>query len=123
MVQERIKTLKDAAPLIAFLFKDHINYKADDLVQKGLDVDKTIEILKQAVYLLNKLDDFSSDNIENSLRSFAKQNEIKLGHFLGTIRFAITAQEISPPLFKSIEILDKDLTLNRLNQAIRILGS
>lgn len=123
LVQERIKTLKDAAPLIAFLFKDHINYKLDDLVQKGLDVDKTIEILKQSVYLLNKLDDFSSDNIEDSLRSFAKQNEIKLGHFLGTIRFAITAQEISPPLFKSIEILDKELTLNRLNQAIRILGS
>ena len=123
LVQERIKTLKDAAPLIAFLFKDHISYKADELVQKGLDVDKTRDILKQAVYLLNDLDDFSSDNIENTLRSFAKVNEIKLGHFLGTIRFAITAQEISPPLFKSIEILDKELTLTRLNQAIRILGS
>lgn len=123
LIQERIKTLKDAAPFIAFLFKDEITYTSNQLIQKGLDLEKTKEILNHAVELLNNIDDFWEDNIEDSLRTFAKENNIKLGHFLGSIRFAITAQDASPQLFKSIEILGKDLTLSRLDQAIQILSS
>ncbi|MBA12696.1 MAG: glutamate--tRNA ligase [SAR202 cluster bacterium] len=123
LIQERIKTLKDAAPFIAFLFKDEIVYTATQLIQKGLDLEETKNILNQAVSLLNNIDDFWEDNIEESLRTFAKENNIKLGHFLGSIRFAITAQDASPQLFKSIEILGKDLTLFRLDQAIQTLNS
>ena len=123
LIQDRIKTLKDAAPFIAFLFKDKIVYTATQLIQKGLDLEDTKNILNQAVSLLNNIDDFWEDNIEESLRTFAKENNIKLGHFLGSIRFAITAQDASPQLFKSIEILGKDLTLFRLDQAIQTLNS
>tara|TARA_Y100001970_G_scaffold294362_1_gene451551 strand:- start:30895 stop:32349 length:1455 start_codon:yes stop_codon:yes gene_type:complete len=123
LIQDRIKTLKDAAPFIAFLFKDKIVYTPTQLIQKGLDLEDTKNILNQAVSLLNNIDDFWEDNIEESLRTFAKENNIKLGHFLGSIRFAITAQDASPQLFKSIEILGKDLTLFRLDQAIQTLNS
>ena len=98
-------------------------YTATQLIQKGLDLEDTKNILNQAVSLLNNIDDFWEDNIEESLRTFAKENNIKLGHFLGSIRFAITAQDASPQLFKSIEILGKDLTLFRLDQAIQTLNS
>tara|TARA_Y100000996_G_scaffold415588_1_gene411479 strand:+ start:2635 stop:4095 length:1461 start_codon:yes stop_codon:yes gene_type:complete len=123
LIQDRIKTLKDAAPFIAFLFKNEITYTASQLIQKGLDLEETKKILNHTVGLLNNIDDFWEDNIEDSLRTFAKENNIKLGHFLGSIRFAITAQDASPQLFKSIEILGKDLTLSRLDQAIQILSS
>ena len=123
LIQDRIKTLKDAAPFIAFLFKDKIVYTPTQLIQKGLDLEDTKNILNQAVSLLNNIDDFWEDNIEESLRTFAKENNIKLGHFLGSVRFAITAQDASPQLFKSIEILGKDLTLFRLDQAIQTLNS
>ena len=123
LIQDRIKTLKDAAPFIAFLFKNEITYTASQLIQKGLDLEETKKILNHAVGLLNNIDDFWEDNIEDSLRTFAKENKIKLGHILWSIRFAITAQDASPQLFKSIEILGKDLTLSRLDQAIQILSS
>jgi len=121
LVQERIKTLNDAAPLVAFVFREHIYYEPFDVIQKGLDATETKKILNQSIIVLNNIDDFVSVNIENNLRSFAKENDLKLGYFLGTIRFATTAQEISPPLFKSIEILGKRLTLKRLEEASKIL--
>ena len=45
LVRERLKTLNDAAPLVAFIFKDSINYDKGQLIQNDMDVQGTISIL------------------------------------------------------------------------------
>jgi glutamyl-tRNA synthetase len=46
---------------------------------------------------------------------------MKPGQFFGVIRVAVTGQPVSPPLFESMEIIGKDVILQRLHQAIRLL--
>jgi len=39
----------------------------------------------------------------------------------GVLRVAITGQKVSPPLFESMEIIGKEVVLQRVQQSIRLL--
>jgi glutamyl-tRNA synthetase len=43
------------------------------------------------------------------------------GQFFGILRMAITGQKVSPPLFESIEIIKKNVVIERLESALKIL--
>jgi glutamyl-tRNA synthetase len=44
----------------------------------------------------------------------------KAGPFLGQLRYAITAQQVSPPLFESIVALGRARTLARLDEVLAL---
>jgi len=48
----------------------------------------------------------------------AEELGLKAGQFFGILRNAVTGQEISPPLFESMEIVGRDVVLARLKRAI-----
>ena len=111
LVRERLKTLKDAAPLVAFLFKDEIEYDTEDLIQRRMDAASTRRCLEATHDGLAALDSFDAAPIEALLRGMVKELDVKAGQLFGSLRVATTGQRIAPPLFESLEVLGRERSL------------
>ena len=121
LVSERLKTLKDAAPLVAFLYRNEIDYPLEELIQKQMDLISTLTILKEGKDFIKDIEEFSAKNIETGLRILADKLKLKPRHVLGTIRVATSGQKISPPLFGSLEALGKSRTISLIDAAVNKL--
>ena len=122
LIQERMKTLENAAPLIAFFFRDEVEYGTEELV-KGMDEAGTRAGLEAALQSLSELPTFGSDDVEQSLRQLAQDLEVKAGQLFGSLRIATTGLKVAPPLFETIEVLGKARTLRSIERALDKLSS
>lgn len=123
LIQERIKTLADAPAWLGFLFRDGI--RLDDpqqLIQKNMDAAGTAAALRASYDTLAALDDFSHAAQEIAMRDLAERLGLKAGQLFGSVRVAISAQAVSPPLFESMEILGKETSLARIQAALDLLN-
>ena len=121
LVQERLKTLRDAAPLVAFLFKSDIEYDSSELIQRRMDADSTRRCLEAAYDGLAALDSFDAEPIEALLRGMVKELDVKAGQLFGSLRVATTGQRVAPPLFQSLEVLGRARTLDLVRAAVERL--
>ena len=121
LIQERMKVLADAAPLIAFFFKDEIEYDGQELVQKGMDAAGARRGLEASLQRLSDLPDFDAGSIEAALRPLADELNVKTGALFGSLRVATTGQRVAPPLFQTMEVLGRDRTLSAVSGAIQKL--
>ena len=121
LARERLKTLDDAAPLVRFVFTEEISVEASQVVQRGMDSERTEVVLNAAHEGLSELDEFDADSIEGLLRPMAKELDVKVGQLLGTLRAATSGQKVSPPIFESLEVLGRDRTLSRIRDAVAAL--
>lgn len=117
LIRERLKTLKDAAPLVAFFFTDGVEYDTGELTQKGMDEDATTTALRECLAALHVLPVFDAESIEGALRPLADELGLKTGQLLGTLRVATTGLKVAPPLFQTIEILGRRRSLAAIAEA------
>jgi len=122
LVQERIKTLNELPDLIQFFFKPRVSFSTEELIQKGMDSDKTILSLQAAINKLTVLTDWNATNIEQTLRLETDSLGIKAGQLFGTLRISLTGQRVAPPLFDTMAVLGKVTCLNRLNEALQTIN-
>ena len=118
LIKERIKTLYEVKPLVNFFFSDDIQYTDEDLIQKGTDRETTKSALEKVIVNLSNIQEFDELSIETSLRLAAEEMELKPRQLLGAVRVALSGLEVSPPLFKSIEIIGKKRSFQRIDNAI-----
>jgi glutamyl-tRNA synthetase len=118
LVQERVATLKEAGEMLAFLVDD-ANFAIDpDAAAKQLGRDAE-PVLRAATDALTALADFATADIEAALRSALVDGlGLKPKNAFGPVRVAVTGKTVSPPLFESIELLGRDVTLQRLATAL-----
>ncbi len=121
LVHNRLKTLRDAAPLVQFVFTDGVEADTGRLVQRGMDISATREMLRDARDRLARLDSFDSSTLERELRAMASDTGVKVGQLLGTLREAATGQKVSPPIFESMEVLGRGRTLSAIDKAVERL--
>lgn len=118
LIQERMKTLADAAQLVPFFFKDRVEYDTAELVQKGMDTEGTRRALESALSRLARLDAFDAQTIEPSLRALTEELGVKPGQLFGALRVATTGLKVAPPLFQTMEVLGRERTLAAIEEAI-----
>ncbi len=122
LVQERLKELREAAPRLSFFFKDAPSYDSEDLVQKGMDPERTRRALEAALEMMEPLGDFSAATLEQPLRALAKELGVKVGQLFGSLRIATTGLRVAPPLFETMEVLGRERTLRDIRAAINRLA-
>ena len=122
LVQERLKTLKDAAPLVSFFFAPRAQYETGELVQKGMDAKGTTAALEQALAALEGLSIFDAKSIEDVLRPLAAELGIKTGQLFGSLRVATTGLKVAPPLFQTMEVLGRDRSIAEVREALNRLS-
>jgi glutamyl-tRNA synthetase len=118
LVQERMNTLSEASDMLGFLFVDEEAFTVDpDAGAKVLTVDAA-PVLTAAVDALSALPDWTHESIEQALRSALVEGlGLKPKNAFGPVRVAVSGRRVSPPLFESVELLGRDRTLRRLEQA------
>jgi len=120
--QERLKTLGAAAPAIAFFYVRDLTYDKAMLIQKGMDEPRTRAALVQMRDLLTGFEEWKHEIMEPPMRELAKTLALKPGQLFGATRVAVSGSNATPPLFQMMEVLGREVTLKRLQQAIDLLS-
>lgn len=126
LVQERIKVLSDAWDKVDWAFVDAAAITYPDpqlLVGKGLSVADSVNILQTGRELLATVASFDAKSLEAAFRAAAEQANIKVGSYFAPFRVAITGRTVAPPLFESMDVLGRDETVARVDNAIHALQS
>ena len=121
LIHERLKTLADAPDLMGFFFLEELQYIPENIVQKGMDRESTLEALSTAKRHTEEVADWSSEYLEGVLRPLAQELEVKTGQLFGAIRVAVTGRTSAPPLFETMAVLGRDRCLSRMDAAIHAL--
>lgn len=121
LIQTRLHFVHEVADWLGFFFVDAVSPTAEDLIQKKMDVASTQAALDASYELLANLEPFETEPIEAELRALTQKLELKPRQLFGVLRVALTAQQVAPPLFESIAILGRDVTLTRLDSARALL--
>ena len=118
LIRERIKRLSDAVAVADFFFLEKLPpYDAAELIPKKGDAAMALAALERAREALEKVE-FTRGAIETALRSEAEKLGVKAGQMFHPIRVAISGRKVSPPLFESLEVLGKETSLERIDEAI-----
>ena len=118
IIQTRMTTLDEGPELAGFFFREEIAPPVEMLVGKDMTAAQSAAAVRKAVEILEVLPEFSAANAEAPMRAVAEELGLKAGQFFGILRNAVTGQEVSPPLFESMEIIGRDVVLGRLKRAI-----
>ena len=109
LVQEKIETLGRFPEFARFLFEPV--EPVDGFDAQGR------EMLAAAASSLAEVDPFEAEPIEQALRSTADELGLKPRQAFQPIRVAVTGSTISPGLFESLELLGRDVSLERIRRA------
>ena len=120
--QERLKTLGEAAYMVSFFYEKEITYDTTLLIQKGMDAPRTRDALIQARALLASLESWEHSSMETAMRELTARLGLKAGQMFGSVRTAVSGRTATPPLFQMMEVLGREVSLQRIEQAIALLS-
>lgn len=115
--KERIKKLSDFESSSEFFFSLP-KYQKDLLLWKNSnpeEIKNNLELLKKEISENIKEDDFTIKKIEAAISAVIGENK---GPWLWPLRVALSGQKASPGPFEIMEVLGKEESLKRINQAV-----
>ncbi|MCX0271946.1 glutamate--tRNA ligase [Nocardia zapadnayensis] len=115
LVQTRIVVLDDAWDLLRFLFAPSDEFGIDPAAgKKNLGPD-AVPVLDAAISALEPLTAWTASEIEEALKVVLIDGmELKPRKAFAPVRVSVTGSHISPPLYESMELLGRELTMQRL---------
>ncbi len=114
---DRIKTLKDITHKTNYFFDDPTEYE-EKAVRKRWKDKSVNELMEKFIQKLNVINNWNHQNIENSLRFLSERENISAGKIIHPTRLALSGIASGPSLFEMMELLGKEICINRLNKAI-----
>ena len=143
VIQDRARTFSEIPHLASFFFSEDYEYPVI-LIWAGMgdkSVKKLIEATEDAGTLslpedwelvtdslaaasvsLSKIDDWSHDILEATLRSLVEEIGTSNRRLFGAMRVVLTGRTEAPPLFSTMEILGKKVVLDRLERGVGLLN-
>lgn len=120
LVQTRIVTMAEVPSLVDFMFLDAA--PIDDAAW-----DKTFATAESSAMLRSSRDAFASaewraETLKAVTEDCGTALGLKLGKAQAPIRVAVTGRTVGPPLFEALELLGRDVVLQRIDTAVRRLG-
>ncbi len=114
LIKTRMKTVREGAELIRFLFLDRVT--PDDDARKMLGAERA-EYLRETASRLEAIEEWTHEEIDRVLRSLKDERGLSSKQAFQPVRAAVTGTLVSPPLFESLELLGQERTLERLRAA------
>jgi glutamyl-tRNA synthetase len=120
LIRERIKLLRDVLTVADFLFVDQLPpYDPAELIPQKGDAAMALKVLTRAREVLANVE-FKHDPLDQALRAAAQELGVKAGQMFQPIRVAVCGRKNAPPLFETLEVLGRETTLARIEQATRL---
>jgi glutamyl-tRNA synthetase len=122
LIRERIKLLRDVLTAADFFFADQLPpYDPAELIPQKGDMAMALKVLSRAEEVLANVE-FKHDPLDQALRSAAQELGVKAGQMFQPIRVAVCGRKNAPPLFETLEVLGREVTLDRIERAIELAG-
>jgi glutamyl-tRNA synthetase len=77
-----------------------------------------LKVLTRAREVLASVE-FKHDPLDQALRAAAEELGVKAGQMFQPIRVAVCGRKNAPPLFETLEVLGRETTLKRIEEARR----
>ncbi len=120
LVKERVNFVKEIWDQAVFFFIAPEAY--DEKMAKKRWKENSSEILQNLSSELNKLDVYSIETIETSIKGFLEQNELGMGQVMTPLRLALVGSGMGPGVMDIMALLGKEEVENRIGRAIQELG-
>jgi len=121
LVQTRVQVLAEVPAMVDFLFLDAP--VIDEAAWAKATKDEWARgILADTATAFGSVADWRAESLKAVLEAITESRGLKLGKTQAPIRVAITGRTVGPPLFESLEVLGRESTLQRLNEALKRLG-
>lgn len=127
LVQERVKTLAEVAPMIDFLWKDQPDIDEAAWDKHLVRTAPGPEMVRATLERFEAIGDdgWSADAIEEAVMDATvalgyvnDEGRPRLAKTQGPVRVAVTGRAVGPPLWQSLEVLGRTRTLDRLREAL-----
>ena len=116
-LKARAKNLKELAENAGFYLQAR-PLPVNDKGKAILEAPETKAVLPKLIAAYGAETDWVAAKLEERARLFAEAEGVKLGAVAQPLRAALTGSTQSPPIFEVLEILGRDESLARLNDAI-----
>jgi glutamyl-tRNA synthetase len=120
MVKSRIEIFPDIKEQVNF-FEKVPKYSVDLYTHKKMktNVDNSLELLENIIPVIEKQEVFENDELFVALKTYAKDNEYKVGFVMWPIRTALSGKQMTPAgATEILEVLGKEESLIRLKEGI-----
>jgi glutamyl-tRNA synthetase len=77
--------------------------------------------MRELISVLENITDFTTLNIETIVKDWMTKNEIGMGKIMQPFRLSLVGALKGPHLFDIVELIGKEETINRIEQAIKTL--
>ena len=115
LLQSRVVTLADAAPMVEFMFVDDppIDAAAWD---KAMRHDWAAKLLDEVIVAFEDAG-WEAATLHEAWKRIADELGVKYRLADGPVRVAVSGRSVGPPLFESLEVLGREESLRRLRAA------
>jgi glutamyl-tRNA synthetase len=115
-LQPRVKTLVELANTANFYFADQVQYE-EQAAQKFLIPDIYAHF-KAMVTAIPTVQNFSKEGLEEFLKAFTQEKDIKFKVIAQPLRVALTGKIVSPGIDEIMVTLGKERVIQRINAAL-----
>jgi glutamyl-tRNA synthetase len=117
LIRERIKLLREVLTAADFFFVDQLPpYDPAELIPQKGDAAMALKVLQKAQAVLPNVE-FKHDPLDQALRAAAQELGVKAGQMFQPIRVAVCGRKNAPGLFETLEVLGRETTLARIEEA------
>jgi glutamyl-tRNA synthetase len=116
LVKQRANFINDFWSQSSFFFQAPTTYD-EKAIQKRWN-QNTPDLMKELMEVLNSTSDFTAQNLEEVVMNWISSKEYNTGAVMNAFRLSIVGELKGPHMFDIIEILGKNETLQRLQQAL-----
>ncbi|WP_460220405.1 glutamate--tRNA ligase [Psychroserpens sp. MEBiC05023] len=113
LIKERATFVSDFWSLSHFFFVAPKSY--DEKASKKAIKEGTTEILNTVKNLIERVDDFTVENLQNTIKSWITSNEIGFGKVMMPLRLALVGALQGPDVFDIIYMIGKTETIKRID--------
>jgi len=119
LLRERAIFSADLYDLGKYFFEAPDTY--DSKASKKAWKEGTSELMKELVEKIEKITDFSTENVTSEVKAWITSKEIGFGKVMMPLRLALVGSLSGPDVYEIASILGKEETVLRLNNAIEML--
>ncbi len=120
LYHERFKTFQDLVNQTGFFFVNTIEYDTAS-VEKFLKKEGITNLLKEVLAAISQLESFDTKHLEDALRALTTKLGVGFSKLAQPLRVSITGRSVSAGIFETMELLGKEVSLQRLDHAIKNL--
>ena len=117
----RARTLRDLAHRARPFFPGAIEYEDDAVAKHWKRPEEVVERLGRFAGVLRGLGDWSEAELERVTRALAEDLDVGAGKLIHPLRVALTGSAVSPGIFEVMNLMGRDLVLQRIADAIEKL--